>query len=193
MSFYLFKHFSFGSKLYYIFKRRVSIIFWYFCKGMTYIAGRIDIGLKNKFVTPVNSFYHFFIFQHHELFHPSLNRREYSCKMKSANSNVTDCKGHYQDFQVLKAHYSYKHNAAFEYPLKCEVCNISFILEEALLHHERTEHSSKISIELCVDCDIDFFSIATKLVHEDMYHRYGNMNIGEFRSGVEEQKIFASM
>ena len=91
--------------------------------------------------------------------------------MKPTNSNVTDCKGHYQDFQVLKAHYSNKHNVAFEYPFKCEFCNISFILEEALLHHERTEHSSKISIELCVDCDIDFFSIATKLVHEDMYHR----------------------
>ena len=40
----------------------------------------------------------------------------------------------------------------------CNVCDLTFILEEALLFHLKTEHAQKIDTLNCADCSLEFFS-----------------------------------
>ena len=81
-----------------------------------------------------------------------------------------DCKTKHHDFQILKAHYSDKHQVDFKYPFVCKDCNMHFILEEALFHHQKTEHEIKIDTFICNDCNTEFFSISAKAYHDNLHH-----------------------
>ena len=83
--------------------------------------------------------------------HPGLNRRAYYCTLRG-------CKSHYEDVQVLKAHYNDKHQMEFESPFVCKDCGSSFILEDALFYHQKTIHSYENEIVKCSPCNLDFYS-----------------------------------
>ena len=80
-----------------------------------------------------------------------------------------DCKFKHHDFQILKAHCSEKHQVDFKYPFVCKDCNMHFILEEALFHHQKTEHEIKIDTFICNECNIEFFSISAKAYHDNLH------------------------
>ena len=90
-----------------------------------------------------------FSLQHYEKFHSGLSRREYPC---------SSCRYNYQDLRSLKGHCKKKHEKEIELPFACNVCDLTFILEEALLFHLKTEHAQKIDTLNCADCSLDFFS-----------------------------------
>ena len=90
-----------------------------------------------------------FPLQHYEKFHSGLSRREYPC---------SSCRYNYQDLRSLKGHCKKKHEKEIELPFACNVCDLTFILEEALLFHLKTEHAQKIDTLNCADCSLDFFS-----------------------------------
>ena len=99
--------------------------------------------------------------QHHEKFHSGLTRREYKC---------TKCITQYEDLQVLEAHYKKRHGMELNLPFMCKDCDVSFILEEALIYHQKREHSHEISTYKCDECQTEFFSHGYKTVHDMMYH-----------------------
>ena len=80
-----------------------------------------------------------------------MNRRAYYCTLRG-------CKSHYEDIQVLKAHYNDKHQMEFESPFVCKDCGSSFILEDALFYHQKTIHSYENEIVKCNPCNLDFYS-----------------------------------
>ena len=90
-----------------------------------------------------------FPLQHYEKFHSGLSRREYPC---------SSCRYNYQDLRSLKGHCKKKHEKEIELPFACNVCDLTFILEEALLFHLKTEHAQKIDTLNCADCSLEFFS-----------------------------------
>jgi hypothetical protein len=51
---------------------------------------------------------------------------------------------------------------------------VTFILEEALLFHLKTEHAQKIDTLNCADCSLEFFSKGTKAIHDTIQHNASN-------------------
>ena len=52
-----------------------------------------------------------------------------------------------------------------EPPFKCQVCDMSFILEEALHYHQKVEHDFKIECFECKECLRNFFCKGSYQVH----------------------------
>ena len=65
--------------------------------------------------------------------------------------------------QSLKGHVKRKHEKDAELPSKCNICDAAFILGEALLYHQLTEHGHKIETQKCEECHLEFFSKGTKV------------------------------
>ena len=74
----------------------------------------------------------------------------------------------FKDLLSYKNHYieSEKHSKEFQPPFKCDRCDKSFILGEALIFHQKCEHSQEIEVLKCEYCSSEFFTKATKSVHE---------------------------
>ena len=108
-----------------------------------------------------------FFFQHHDMFHYGMSRREYQCSVcTQAHSYVHS----FPYFQVLESHCKQKHDQEFELPYRCSTCDEVFILEEAWLYHQKTQHAQEISSFQCNPCQIDFFSKGFKTIHDATYH-----------------------
>ena len=90
-----------------------------------------------------------YFFQHYEKFHSGLSRHEYQC---------SSCRYTFHDMQSLKGHSKRKHEKDVELPFKCNVCDATYILGEALLYHQLSEHGHKIEPQKCEDCNQEFFS-----------------------------------
>ena len=102
---------------------------------------------------------------------------EYQCNVQpiqvalSKGPKESSCMGirYFRSLESFKKHYQEKHEKGFELPFKCSDCQNAFILEEALLCHQRFEHGKEIRIEKCKYCPREFFSTATKVTHENMH------------------------
>ena len=84
-------------------------------------------------------------FQHFEKFHSGLYRRGYqcsSCQYHFEDSNTTK-QNHYEDLQVLEAHSKQFHERELEYPFLCNLCDVRFLIEDALFHHQKVEHANE--------------------------------------------------
>ena len=73
-------------------------------------------------------------------------------------------------FQLLESHCQQKHEQDFELPYICTICEEKFILEEALLYHQKIEHSHEINMIQCSPCQTDFLSKGIKTIHDTTYH-----------------------
>ena len=73
-------------------------------------------------------------------------------------------------FQLLESHCKQKHEQDFELPYLCLICDEKFILEEALLHHQNVEHSQEMKSFNCDQCQMEFYSKGTKIIHDTAYH-----------------------
>ena len=90
--------------------------------------------------------------------------------MTRTKDSIKDCKFFFKDLQVLSAHYLDKHQVDFTNPFVCNECDMDFIFEEALFNHQKIQHSIELSNFKCDDCRLEFFSIGTKSIHDDLYH-----------------------
>ena len=108
-----------------------------------------------------------------------MNRREYQC---------TVCRQNHPHFQGLESHYKQKHDQVMEPPFVCSICDENFILEEALLYHQKIEHSQEIYVHKCEECQLDFFLKGIKTVHDVTYHDlpYAELIVCKFCSEVSE-------
>ena len=52
----------------------------------------------------------------------------------------------------------------------CNVCDVRFLIEDALFHHQKVEHGHEMDTLKCGPCQNEFFSKSTKSIHDIMYH-----------------------
>ena len=52
----------------------------------------------------------------------------------------------------------------------CNLCDVRFLIEDALFHHQKVEHANEMDTLKCDPCQSEFFSKATKSIHDMMYH-----------------------
>ena len=62
------------------------------------------------------------------------------------------------DLQLLVIHCEKRHQETLVYPIKCNTCDRPFIFQEALSHHQKTEHGQEIDTFHCDLCSQDFFA-----------------------------------
>ena len=72
--------------------------------------------------------------------------------------------------QVLEAHSKQFHERELEFPFLCNLCDVRFLIEDALFHHQKVEHANEMDTLKCDQCQSEFFSKATKSIHDMMYH-----------------------
>ena len=101
------------------------------------------------------------ILKHHEKVHPDLPKREYPC-------TVSECYHSGAELSRLAKHYK-RHEVPYTLPIKCNICSDSFIIEEALLYHLKTEHSKEIEPQQCSACPMAFLSESNKVIHLSMH------------------------
>ena len=93
---------------------------------------------------------------------------------------------------MLEAHYKKRHGMELNLPFMCKDCDVSFILEEALIYHQKREHSHEISTYKCDECQTEFFSHGYKTVHDMMYHNLSKSEMilckycPEIRQSIDE-------
>ena len=101
------------------------------------------------------------VLKHHEKVHPNLPKREYPC-------SVSECYHHGAELSKLAKHYK-RHEAPYALPIKCNICDQQFIIEEGLLHHMKSVHSQDTVTHSCSECSMSFISETSKLIHESMH------------------------
>ena len=101
------------------------------------------------------------ILKHHEKVHPELTKREYPC-------TEAECYGSGSELSRLAKHYR-RHDVPYTLPIKCDICDLSFIIEESLLYHQKNHHSQEMETHYCTDCSMSFLSESLKLVHMSMH------------------------
>ena len=101
------------------------------------------------------------VLKHHEKVHPNLPKREYPC-------SVSECYHHGGEMSLLAKHYK-RHEVPFTLPLKCNICDLPFIIEESLLYHLKTVHSQEMQHFQCSECPSIFLSDAARLIHISMH------------------------
>ena len=117
--------------------------------------------------------------KHHLIFHPAASSFEYRCYLhplyyKGPKEKICTVSARiFNNFRTLKNHYKKNHEKEFgrefELPFNCDLCDKSFILGEALLFHQKSEHGQQIKTLKCEYCPRTFFSKATKAIHENMH------------------------
>merc|ERR1719219_863953 len=88
---------------------------------------------------------------HHSKVHNNFQKHQYKCEICRVGSE----KFKYSHHQIssLKEHVILIHKKELvEPPFKCQVCDITFILEEALHYHQKVEHDFKIECFECKEC-----------------------------------------
>ena len=97
-----------------------------------------------------------------------MSRRQYNCQK---------CRYNFSDLTLLERHWKNHHQKDLEYlskchifPLKCHICEETFILEEALHYHQKVDHSQDIKSFECENCERKYFCKGAFQVHKSIAH-----------------------
>ena len=106
--------------------------------------------------------------QHYISLHKGMSRRQYNCQK---------CRYNFSDLTLLERHWKNHHQKDLEYlskchifPLKCHICEETFILEEALHYHQKVDHSHDIKSFECENCERKYFCKGAFQVHKSIAH-----------------------